>query len=186
MNIQLPTQMDKPAFLDWLDHAEGRYELVGGRAVMMVHTTRAHGVIVMNLVSMLRAQLDQRQWAVFAKFGLDSGPNTLRFPDILVDRAGGAPGDYTATSPVLAVEVLSPSTTAIDLGDKAAEYLQLPGLAAYLVFAQDDVKGWAWIRGEQGFPPGPDVVLGAGSSVHIAALGLDLPLAGVYDGLSMP
>ena len=65
------------------------------------------------------------------------------------------PGDDTATAPVLAAEVLSPSTAAIDLGDKAAEYLRLPSLAAYLVFAHDEVKAWAFMRAEHGFPPAP-------------------------------
>jgi Uma2 family endonuclease len=42
--------------------------------------------------------------------------------------------------------VLSPSTTTIDLGDKAAEYQQLSSLVGYLMFAQDEVKGWVYSR----------------------------------------
>jgi hypothetical protein len=34
----------------------------------------------------------------------------------------------------------------IDLGDKAADYLQLSSLVTYLVFAQDEVKAWAYNR----------------------------------------
>jgi Uma2 family endonuclease len=183
MNIQLPTHMDKPAFLDWLTGVDERYELVGGRAAMMVRASRAHGIIVRNLVLMLHSQLDQRQWAVIAEFGLDAGPKTLRFPDIVVDRAGGAAGDLTATAPVLAVEVLSPSTAAIDLGDKAAEYLQLPSLRAYLVVAQDEVKAWLWARRDGQFPAGPHTIVGANQTVRIEPLRLDLPLAGIFMGL---
>ncbi len=185
MNIQLPTQMEKPAFLDWLDHVEDRYKLVGGCVVMMVRASRAHGMIVMNLAELLRQQLDRRQRAVFAEFGLDAGPRTLRFPDILVDRAGGAPRDLTATAPVLAAEVLSPSTAAIDLGDKSAEYLQLPTLAADLVFAQDEPKAWSWLRRDGHFAPGPDVIAGAEQVISIPALGLDLPLKRIYAGLDL-
>ena len=61
----------------------------------------------------------------------------IRFPDIIVDRAGEAPKDLTGTAPVLIAEVLSPSSEQVDLGDKSTEYLQLPSLAIYLVFAQD-------------------------------------------------
>jgi Uma2 family endonuclease len=185
MNIQLPTQMDKPAFLAWLDRVEERYELVGGRVVMMVHASRAHGMIIMNLATLLRDQLDPRQWLVLSEFGLDAGPKTLRFPDVVVDRAGGAPGDFTASAPVLAAEVLSPSTAAIDLGDKAAEYLRLPTLAAYLVFAQDEVKAWAYVRGNGGFPPGPEPIAGADEVIRIPPLGLSLPLAAIYAGLDL-
>ena len=183
MNVQLPTHMDKPAFLAWLDRREDHYELVGGRVVMMVRAARAHGIIVRNLLMILHTQLDPRQWTALAEFGLDVGPRTLRFPDIVVDRAGGGLGDYTATSPVLAAEVLSPSTAAVDLGDKAAEYLQLPSLAAYLVLAQDEVKAWTWVREKHGFRSGPDVIVGADKIIPIAALGLSLPLADIYAGL---
>jgi Uma2 family endonuclease len=184
MNIQLPTQMDKPAFLDWLDRCEERYELVGGRVIMMVRASRAHGIIVRNLVITLHAQLP-RQWTVLSEFGLDAGARTLRFPDIVVDRTGGAPGDLTATAPVLAIEVLSPSTAAIDLGDKAAEYLRLPSLKAYLVLAQDEMKAWLWARDGANFSPGPDIILGPDQTIRIAALGLDLALADIYAGLDL-
>jgi Uma2 family endonuclease len=185
MNIQLPTHMDKPAFLDWLDQREERFELVGGRVVMMVRASRAHGTIISNLIINLHGQLDRRQWTVISEFGLDAGPRTLRFPDVVVDRAGGAPGDYTATAPIFAAEVLSPSTASIDLGDKAAEYLRLPTLAAYLVLAQDEAKAWLWQRGDAGFPPGPSVIIGLDQVVDVAALGLRLPLATVYADLEI-
>jgi hypothetical protein len=122
MNIQLPTQMEKPAFLDWLDRQDERYELVGGRVVTMARPKRTHAIIVSNLHLLLRHQLDPQHWTVIADFGLDAGPRTIRFPDIIVDRAGGAPDDSTATAPVFAAEVPSPSTASIDLGDKPAEF----------------------------------------------------------------
>src|SRR5438067_1449824 len=140
MHVQLPVHMDKAAFLAWGQGLEGRYELANGRVVMMVGATRGHGLIVGNLVAILHGQLDPRHWTVLADFGLDTGPETLRYPDIIVDRAGGSTGDFVATAPVLLVEVLSPSTSGVDLGDKAAEYLQLPSLAAYLVFSQSEYK----------------------------------------------
>ena len=182
MNVQLPVHLDKPAFLAWVQGRGERYELAEGRVIMMVGASRAHGLIVGNLFALTRDQLDPRQWTVIADFGLDAGPKTLRYPDIVVDRAGGGLGDYTASSPVLVAEVLSPSTADIDLGDKAAEYLQLPSLVAYLVFAQTEPKAWVCTRGSAGFPPGPTVIVGRDKVVHIAALGLALPLGAVYAG----
>jgi hypothetical protein len=126
MNIRPDLRMDKAAFIAWMQANEGRYELAGGHVVMMPGISRSHGLMVTNLVVALRARLDPHQWAVIAEFGLDAGPETLRYPDIVVDRAGGGAKDYTATAPALLVEVLSPSTAATDLGDKAAEYLQIP------------------------------------------------------------
>jgi Uma2 family endonuclease len=62
------------------------------------------------------------------------------YPDIVVDRAGRPGKSYTAGAPVFLAEVLSPSTAEIDLGDKAAEYLHVPSLHAYIVLSQDEPK----------------------------------------------
>jgi Uma2 family endonuclease len=183
MNVQLPVHIDKPAFLAWVQGREERYELADGRVVMMVGASRAHGVIVRNLVLILHGQVDPRQWTVIADFGLDAGPKTLRYPDVVIDRAGGGDGDYVATAPVLLAEVLSPSTAEIDLGDKAAEYLQLPSLLAYLVFAQSGHMAYVWVRKADAFPPAPSVIVGRDKIIRIAALNLALPLGAVYAGI---
>ncbi|HEX4149781.1 MAG TPA: Uma2 family endonuclease, partial [Pirellulales bacterium] len=160
MNVQLPVHMDKAAFLGWVQDREGRFELANGRTIMMVGASRRHGLIVGNLMAILRGQLDPQQWSVLADFGLDAGPETLRYPDIVVDAASGNGGDFTATAPALIIEVLSPSSERIDLGDKAAEYLRLPSLKAYLVFAQDEPKGWVWTGEAPKLPSGPAVIGG--------------------------
>jgi Uma2 family endonuclease len=182
MNIELPTHIDKPTFLAWVQGREERYELVRGRVVMMVGASRNHGRIVTNLVGLLLAQLDRREWEVIADFGLDAGPDTLRYPDIVVDRAGGGGRDYTASMPVLLIEVLSPSSIAIDLRDKAAEYRQLPSLNAYVVFSQDEPKAWVWERSHGEFPLKPRESLVSEEIIRIEAPRAALSLAVVYAG----
>ena len=86
----------------------------------------------------------QRSSMVLPSFGINSAQRSLRFPDVVVDVAGEKPSDQTATAPLLIVEVLSPSSERIDLGDKAAEYLRAAESSAYLVFAQDEMKAWVW------------------------------------------
>jgi Uma2 family endonuclease len=184
MNVQPHLQMDNATFLDWVQGREERYELAGGRVIMMTGATMRHGLIVGNLFELLRARLDRKQWVVLTEFGIDVRPGTIRYADIVVD-AYGAKGDaLTAKAPVLVIEVLSPSTMKIDLGDKAADYLQLSSLASYLIFAQDEIKAWAYNRsGEKQFPPGPQVLAGADASISIPALSVDLPLSGIYGGV---
>jgi len=183
MNVQLPVHIDKPTFLSWVQGREERFELAEGRVVMMIGASRAHGIIVRNLVLILHGQLDPAQWSVIADFGLDAGPKTLRYPDVVVDRAGGSAGDYVATDPVLLAEVLSPTTAELDLGDKVAEYLQLPSLLAYLVFAQSGHKAYAWMRKANAFPSAPKVISGRDKIIRIAALNLAVPLKAVYAGV---
>lgn len=183
MNVQIPVRMDKPAFLAWVQGREERYELVEGRVVMMTGASRNHARIVRNLVAMLSKQLDP-QWEAIAEFGLDAGPQTLRYPDIVVDRANAAGSDYRAIEPVLLVEVLSPSSEAVDLGDKAAEYIHLPTLQAYLVLAQDEAKAWLWLRGAGDLLEGPTAFSGREQHVPFPAIALDLPLSDVYRNIA--
>ena len=183
MNVQLPVHIDKSAFLAWVQGREERYELAEGRVVRVAGATRAHRLIVSNLVVTLHGQLDPQRWTVIADFGLDAGPETLRYPDIVVDRTGGAAGDYVATAPVLLAEVLSPTTAEIELGDKAAEYLRLPSLLSYLAFAQSGYKAYVWTRNADGFAPAQSVIVGRDKIIRIAALNLAVPMGAVYAGV---
>ena len=185
MNVQLPLQMNKTAFLDWVQGREERYELDRGRVIMMTGGSRAHWQITANLFKALDARIDPQRWAVLPEFGIDLQSESIRYPDIIVDRAGEAPKDLTATAPVLIAEVLSPSSERVDLGDKSAEYLRLPSLAAYLVLAQDQIKAWVWTRGPAGFAPGPNVLESGDAVVRIPALDIDLPLVEVYARVRM-
>jgi hypothetical protein len=64
--------------------------------------------------------------------------------------------------------------------------LQLSSLASYLIFAQDEIKAWAYSRiGERQFPPGPQVFVGADTSISIPALSIDLPLIDIYGGVDL-
>ncbi len=180
MNIQPNQRMSKAAFIGWGATEEERYELVGGRVVMMPRPSLAHGLIVGNLYVALRSRLDRKQWVVIQEYGLDAGPETLRYPDIVVDRAGGRPKAYIATAPVLVAEVLSPSSAEIDLGDKKSEYLQIPSLLAYIVLSQDKPRAWIWTRKKGGFKPEPELLDGAESSIRVTALKIELPLLELY------
>jgi Uma2 family endonuclease len=185
MNVRLPVRMDKAAFLAWVQGREERYELDRGRVIMMTGGSRAHWQITRNLSKILDARVDPGKWEVLSEFGIDLESDSIRYPDIVVDAAGQAPKDLTAAAPVLIAEVLSPSSERIDLGDKASDYLRLPSLAIYCVFAQDAIKAWVWIRGPGGFPPGPEVFEGEGAVVRIEALALDLALKDIYARVRM-
>ncbi len=180
MNVQLPMHMDPQAFLAWVQGREERYELDRGRVIMMTGGSRAHWQITANLLRTIEASLDRKRFVALPEFGVSLGTNSLRFPDVVVDVAGGPSGDLTATAPLLIAEVLSPSSERVDLGDKAAEYLRLSSLSAYLVFAQDEMKAWVWKRGAEGFAPGADVLEGMEAVVRVDALGIDLPFLEIY------
>jgi len=180
MNVQLPIHMDQRAFLAWVEQQEERYELDRGRVIMMTGGSRAHWQITLNLAKALDARLDANRFMVLPEFGVNLGPASVRFPDVVIDLADQAPKDQTATAPVFIAEVLSPSSERIDLGDKAAEYLRLSSLRTYLVVAQDEMKAWVWTRETEGLALSATVLEGEEAIVRIDALGIDLPFADIY------
>jgi Uma2 family endonuclease len=185
MNVQLDLRMDKSEFLTWVQAHEGRYELAGSRVVMMTGGSRGHAILVRRLAAALEKRLDAKHWTVLTSdFGVDLGPATVRYPDVLVDVAGGQFKDLTATAPALVAEVLSPSSVKDDLGPKADEYVRLSSLCAYLVLAQNEPKAWVWVRGAAGSPPEPEVLKGHGAVIAIPSFGIDLPLAEIYAGIA--
>jgi Uma2 family endonuclease len=187
MNIRPDLRMSKAAFLEW-NAAEGeRCELVGGRVVMMARPSQAHGKIVMNLGVLLRTGLTLEQWNVIQEFGLDAGPETLRYPDLVVYPAESPEDSYTTSEPVLLAEVLSPSNAEVDFGDKAAEYLELSSLLAYIVLSQYEPKAWMWSRASTSaqFAPAPKVIFGADAVIPVSGLQLELPMARIYAGVKL-
>lgn len=184
MNVQLDLRMEKSEFLTWVQAHEGRYELARNRVVMMTGGSRGHAILVRRLAAALEKRLDGNRWTVLTSdFGVDLGPSTVRYPDVVVDVAGGRFKDLTATAPALIAEVISPSSAKDDLGAKAGEYVRLPSLAAYVVLAQDEPKVWIWVRGAGGFSPEPMAFEGHEAVIEIVSLGINLPLAEIYAGV---
>jgi Uma2 family endonuclease len=187
MNVRPDLRMSKAAFLEWNAGEGQRCELVGGRVVMMARPSQAHGMIVLNLALLLRTRLALEQWIVIQEFGLDTGPETLRYPDLVVYPAGSPGNSYTTSKPVLLAEVLSPSNAEVDFGDKAAEYLELPSLLAYAVLSQHGLKAWMWSRASTSaqFAPAPKVISGADAVIPVSGLQLELPMANIYAGVEL-
>jgi Uma2 family endonuclease len=184
MNVQLDLLMDKPAFLAWVEGREERYELAEGRLMMMTGGSRGHALVTRRLAAALEKRLDGNRWAVLTSdFGVDLGPSTVRYPDVLVDVTGGSLADLTASAPILVAEVISPSSAGHDLGEKPPEYFRLQSLSVYLVLAQDEARAWVWLRGALGFPTEPDVLRGLGEVIRLTPLGIEVPLSEIYTGV---
>jgi Uma2 family endonuclease len=182
-----PEPMSVPAFLGWVQEQQGRYELKDGAIRMMTGATRGHVRLLFRMVRALATKLDESVWFVGSNdLAVRIGEN-IRYPDIVVEPAGGDDADLVARAPALIVEVLSPSSLHIDMREKVDEYLSLPSLAAYIVASQDEPRLWVWLRGEDGaFPKHPEPVAGADKTVTVKALGLSLALGEIYAGIGRP
>ncbi len=183
MNARAGIKVDKATFYRFIERqAEGHFEFDRGSIVQhMTGGTFDHAQIVNEFNFVLRRLLSRRLWVVTGQNrGVDT-PETVRYPDVLVEPVGSAGKGLSTSSPVIVVEVLSPSTAELDLNTKPTEYMSLPSLMAYVVASQDAPLLTVWQRSaEGGFPDEPVQISGPGGILEIEALGLSIPLSEIY------
>jgi Uma2 family endonuclease len=138
MSKSLPSQrMTVEEFLAWAEAQEGRYELDDGQAVAMSPEQGQHlrvkGAVFLALVAAIkRGGLPCEAFPDGATVRIDT--HTAFEPDALVNcgqRMGDA--EVVAPSPVIVVEVLSPSTGYRDNAHKLANYFRVPSIQHYLI-----------------------------------------------------
>jgi Uma2 family endonuclease len=113
-----------------------RYELIDGVLIVSPSPGRRHQKIVARLYPVLEAVCPEEFDVTLAPFAVRDGDKNEVQPDVLV----GRDEDFTERSlplpPVLAVEVLSPSTAIHDVNTKKAVYERL-GVPSYWVIDPD-------------------------------------------------
>ena len=180
----LPTEPE--AFLHWaatLDrHHPYKYELSKGKVSrMMIHVSRAHWLVSANILGELLPKLDRARFqAGPAEFGIRTGVG-VRYPDILVDRAGSGLADLACEAPVFVAEVLSPSTAGLDFTTKLQEYTAIASVQTYLICSQDEPRAWVWSRQSDGtWPKLPTELAGREGAIPLGGLGIELAMAAIF------
>lgn len=174
------------AFFDWCEDREEKYELVQGAPHLQPWVKRNHSRIASNASFLLQSLLDRDLYDVHqGDFAIATGPSTIRYADVLVEPAGGSGQARTAEHALLVIEILSPSTADDDLGRKREEYQGLLSLHAYVVLAQDEHFASVWVRRSDGsWPLTPSVQ--RDGDIALPRLGITLPVADLYRGVSIP
>jgi Uma2 family endonuclease len=178
-----PVLADVDDFLAWIQGQRERYEFVGGRLVMMAGGSEDHNDIQVNLLAALKRRL---RGGPCKPNGSDLlvriDERTGRFPDASV--TCGREGRSYVTTPVAIFEILSPATELADRTEKRRDYQRLASLRHYVLIAQEaprieaytrDGRSWRFEEHE-----------GLAAVLTLEAFGIELPLAEIYDGLSLP
>ncbi len=120
-----------------------RYELIDGVLVVTPAPSPAHQVVAANLFALLRDACPDDLRVLFALLDVAISDDTIMQPDLLVARRS----DFTArdlpVAPLLAVEILSPSTRRFDLMLKRSRF-EAAGCASYWVVDPDGPSLVAW------------------------------------------
>lgn len=127
-----------------------RYEYVRGQVYAMATPSGAHAEISSSLFVALyqhlagkRCRVFKGEMAVRINF---LGKPAFYIPDIMV-----ACDDKPLTvnfreEPLILVEIMSPSTSSMDLREKLVAYTAIPSLRHYLVLSQTKVEAFHWHR----------------------------------------
>jgi Uma2 family endonuclease len=134
--------------LDRMPDDGHRYELIDGVLVVTPAPRLVHQRASARLHLILSAACPAELEVLYAPVDVVLADDTVVQPDLLVAR----PSDFTErdlpVAPLLAVEVLSPSTRLFDLNLKRARY-ELAGCASYWVVDPDvpSVAAWQLVNG---------------------------------------
>jgi Uma2 family endonuclease len=138
MNAPAIKRMTVPEFLAWAETQErGRYELVCGQIVPMSPERWEHVQAKQRAFRALETAVERagvRCQAMTEGLAVVVDDETSYIPDALVNCGEpGAPNSLIAPSPVIVVEVLSPSTRSTDTTVKLTGYFRVPSLRHYLI-----------------------------------------------------
>jgi Uma2 family endonuclease len=138
MNAPALKRMTIPEFFAWAETQDrGRYELVRGQVVAMTPERTEHVRAKQSSFRSLETAIAQAGVACEAfvdGLAIVIDGETSYEPDALVNCGERiADGTMIAPHPVIAIEVLSPSTGNLDKTTKLADYFRVSSLAHYLI-----------------------------------------------------
>jgi Uma2 family endonuclease len=123
MSISEHEKLTIDEFFEAISGRDGRYELVGGVVHAIPGARQGHNVIRSNvLTAFLPAGKRKGCRATSVNTGVQTGPATIRYPDVVVDCGPPDAAAMKASKPTIIVEISSPGTPVADYGVKLREY----------------------------------------------------------------
>jgi Uma2 family endonuclease len=170
--------LSQEEYLEGEKYATIKHEYVAGHAYAMVGVSQAHALITINLAAALHSHLRGKPCRVFSSDMKVRVGDAFYYPDIVVSCDSTDRQDYYLERPALVIEVLSSSTEQRDRGDKRLAYQSLPSLQEYVLVAQD--KPHVEILRRRGSEWDLETYA-AGETVAFTTIGLDLPIAQIFE-----
>jgi len=167
--------------------APTKSEYYRGAMFAMAGTTRAHSLIVSNLVIQIGNRLAARDCEVHSSDLrlLVSETGLYTYPDVMVVCGKPILADQhfdILTNPTLIIEVLSDSTEDYDRGRKFHQYMRIPSLQEYITVSQNErLVGQSMRQPDNGWlvkEIQPDT-----GKLSLASIGIELTFAEIYNKL---
>jgi Uma2 family endonuclease len=167
--------------------AEVKHEYHDGEIIEMTGGSINHNRLVRNLIRLLDNALRKTIYEVF--------PSDLRlwipqynrglYPDLMI--IAGEPlfsdnRNDEILNPCLIIEVLSPSTSSYDRGDKFRYYRSIPQLNQYLLVSQGEILIESYSKTSENHWLLQEYIPARGI-ISLDSLGISLNLADIYEGI---
>ena len=151
----------------------------------MAGATNAHNRIAGNVFGGLFSRLRRNKcqpWNSDTKVRIKL-PTHVRFyyPDVMVVCRPNPAHDTFQDEPVVIVEVASTQTRRIDASEKKDAYLVISSLEVYWLIEPGLPRVMMWRRTAGGFSR--EIIEGLDASIPVACLGIEIPLADIYEGI---
>lgn len=166
------------AFLAFEGEPDTRYQLIRGAITAMAPARLAHGQLVARLARLIGNRL-RRPCEAITEAGVKPAHrnDTYWQADLVVLCQKIGSREVYSTEPRLIVEVLSPSTEAVDRLLKLIDYRLMPSVEDILLVATSKVHVEHWQRRGDLWTVRD---LGPGATITVEALGLSLALDDLY------
>lgn len=184
MASQPRPRLTEAQFLELEREAKFKSEFVNGEVHAMSGGTVAHSLIKMNLYRELQNRLLNTSCVAFDSDLMIKvlATGLLTYPDVSIACGGQVPTNTSETmllTPVVLIEVLSPTTEAWDRGGKWHHYQLIPTLQEYILISQHQPKAERFVRrGDEMWLLG--TCTGLGTELPIAAVGVSIPMQEIY------
>ena len=185
-------QLSAAEYLERESRSRFKHEYVDGEIYAMSGATRRHNLIASNLIRHAGAAADRGKCQVFGsdmKVHVEAR-NSFYYPDLSVCCDPRDRHELYLVRPCFIVEILSPSTAAIDRREKRVSYSTLASLSEYAIVNQDSMRVELYRRespDRQGSTAWRGYLLSEPDDiVESSCLAMRLSLTEIYDGVELP
>jgi Uma2 family endonuclease len=169
-------------FLEWESKQDLRYEFDGIQPVAMAGGTAAHSAIQGNLAISLGTRLRGKPCRFHGSDLKIEAAGKIRYPDGFVVCTPLANTETVVRDPVVIFEILSPGTSGKDRIVKNREYEATPSVQRYVILEQDRIAAMVFARIEDDWI---GHVLTEDAILSMPEIGIELPLAELYEGIEL-
>ncbi len=160
-------------------------EYIGGKAYAKEEANNRHNLIASNVLGATGFRLRGSHYHALnsdTKIRIRLATH-IRFyyPDASVIYQSNPGDEYHQDEPAILFEVLMPNTRRIDEGEKKEAYLTIPSVSVYALVEMQAPSVLVYRRTEHGFVP--EVYEGLDAVLSLPEIGIDLPLAEIYEAV---